>query len=87
MYSAGQGLTTLIEFTMSMKNNQEDVTPQIEEEKIAPNVTKSNVVEATIDDQYSRDTSRLTSVHAQLINRQGISVIENNLSMSVVEKP
>ena len=55
VYSAGQGLTTLIEFTMSMKKNQEDVTPQIEEEKI---------VEATIDDQYSRDTSRQTSVHA-----------------------
>ena len=55
IYSAGQGLTTLIEFTMSMKKNQEDVIPQIEEEKI---------VEATIDDRYSRDTSRQSSVHA-----------------------
>ena len=58
-----------------MKKNQEDVTPQIEEEKISPNLV----------DSYSEgDTSRQTSMHAQLIKIRDLIVAED---IAAVENP
>mgnify|MGYP001387755059 CR=1 FL=1 len=60
---------------MSMKKNQEDVTPQIEEEKISPNLV----------DSYSEgDSSRQTSMHAQLIKIRDLIVAED---IAAVENP